>query len=58
MLRLRMQQDSYLRGVPMHNHVRPEQLDPGQRRLLLRSLRQAGTLQQQLSLAFLRGQRL
>jgi CBS domain-containing protein len=58
MLRLRMQQDSYLRGVPMHNHVRPEQLDAGQRRLLLRSLRRAGTLQQQLSLAFLRGQRL
>jgi len=58
MLRLRMQQESYLRGATMDNHVRPDQLDAGQRRLLRRALRQAGALQQQLSLAFLRGQRL
>ena len=54
-LRLRIQQDSYLQGVPMHNHVRPEQLDAAARRTLLRALRQAGALQQQLSSRFLNG---
>lgn len=54
-LRLRMQQDSYLRSVPMHNHVRPDQLDAASRRSLLHALRQAGALQQQLSTRFLSG---
>ncbi len=54
-LRLRMQQDSYLQGLPMHNHVRPDLLDTASRRSLLRALRQAGTLQQQLSVRFLSG---
>lgn len=54
-LRLRMQQDSYLQSVPMHNYVRPDQLDIAFRRSLLRALRQAGALQQQLSTQFLSG---
>ena len=54
-LRLRVQQDSYLQGVPMHNHVCPAQLDAAARRTLLRALRQAGVLQQQLSIRFLNG---
>lgn len=52
---LHMQQDSYLRSLPMHNYVRPDQLDGAFRRSLLHALRQAGALQQQLSTRFLSG---
>lgn len=54
-LRLHVQQDSYVHSLPMHNYVRPDQLDGAFRRSLLRALRQAGALQQQLSIRFLSG---
>ncbi|MET0963509.1 MAG: DUF294 nucleotidyltransferase-like domain-containing protein [Noviherbaspirillum sp.] len=54
-LRLRMQQQGYLRGEAMHNHVRPAQLDAADRRALLRALRHAGALQRQMSARFLAG---
>lgn len=54
-LRLRVQQDGYLHGLAMHNHLSPGQLDASGRRALLRALRQAGALQQQMAVCFLGG---
>lgn len=54
-VRLRMQQESFLRGMAMHNYVSPAQMDAEGRRALLRALRQAGAFQHQLSVGFLSG---
>ena len=54
-VRLRMQQESFLRGGAMHNYVNPAQMEAAERRALLRALRQAGALQHQLSVSFLSG---
>ena len=55
MLRLKLQQQHYLRGEPMDNHLRPDTLEAGERRALLHALRAAGAMQQRLSQLFLGG---
>ena len=54
-LRLRLQQQRYLRGEPMDNHLGPDTLEAGERRALLHALRAAGAMQQRLSQLFLGG---
>jgi CBS domain-containing protein len=55
LLRLRLQQQRYLRGETMDNHLRPDTLEAGERRVLLHALRAAGAMQQRLSQLFLGG---
>ena len=55
MLRLKLQQQRYLRGETMDNHVRPEMLEAGERRALLHAPRAAGAMQHRLSQLFLGG---
>ncbi len=52
-LRLKTQQRCFERGMPMHNHVDPDELEAGERRLLLDALRQARVLQKHLALDYL-----
>lgn len=54
-LRLKLQQQRYMSGDTMDNHVRPEMLDAGERRALLHALRAAGAMQHRLSQLFLGG---
>ena len=55
LLRLRLQQQRYLRGEAMDNYLRPDTLEAGERRALLHALRAAGAMQQRLSQLFLGG---
>jgi CBS domain-containing protein len=55
LLRLRLQQQRYLRGEAMDNHVRPDMLEASERRALLHALRAAGAMQHRLSQLFLGG---
>lgn len=54
-LRLKNQHRCYERGVPMHNHIAPRELDAAERRALLDALRQARALQKELALTYLGG---
>ncbi|MDW3686947.1 DUF294 nucleotidyltransferase-like domain-containing protein [Cupriavidus sp. CV2] len=53
MLRLKTQQRCFERGMAMHNHVAPNELEAGERRALLDALRQARALQKHLALDYL-----
>jgi CBS domain-containing protein len=53
MLRLKTQQRCFERGVAMHNHVAPDELEAAERSALLDALRQARTLQKHLGLDYL-----
>ncbi|MGT2432980.1 putative nucleotidyltransferase substrate binding domain-containing protein [Cupriavidus basilensis] len=53
MLRMKTQQRCFERGEAMHNHVDPNELDAGERRVLLDALRQARALQRHLALDYL-----
>lgn len=52
MLRLRHQQDQLARGVPPDNFLRPDRLNPLDRRILKEAFRQSRILQQRLRLDF------
>lgn len=52
-LRLENQQRCYERGLPMHNHVHPDELGPLTRHALLDTLREARALQKRLALDYL-----
>lgn len=54
-LRLKNQHRCYERGVAMHNHIVPGELDAVERRALLDALRQARALQKQLMLTYMGG---
>lgn len=52
-LRLKNQQRCYELGLPMHNHVHPNELGPLTRHALLDALRQARALQKRLAMDYL-----
>lgn len=52
-LRLKTQQRCFERGVALHNHADPNELEAGDRRALLDALRRARALQKRLALDYL-----